>query len=144
MSNFRLKFVDPASKWEYVTETEAYMTLDTQLSDTMRQKHHENQFTPKPKTIEITSNVHTIYLPKRSYLMESLDNKILFMNENGLVFKWSAPFSDSFEDVDANIPRKLNISQVLGVVQVWFGLLIIATVSFVSEVIIFHFATIKK
>lgn len=133
----RLKFVDSNSKWEYVTERNAYITFETQLADETLRKNHERIFLPKPKTIEISTCSHIIYLSKRFYLREAMDDEITYMNENGLTSKWSASYKGSaiLEYIDTNIPRKLNISQILGMIEVWFGLLILASISFILEIL---------
>lgn len=87
-----------------------------------------------------------MYLSKRFYLRETLDDHIAYMNENGLASKWNAPYKEPaiLDYDDSNIPRKLNTAQILGLLEVWFGLLILASVVFISEIFSHHWMTIKK
>lgn len=134
------------SAWEYVTETEAYVTLNMQLIDETIRKNNERQFVPKPKSLKIFPCPHVVYMSKRFYLRETLDEEIGYLNENGLTFRWMEPYKESaiLNYDNRNSPRKLNTSQILGVVEVWSGLLILATVVFFCEIFSNHWMSAKN
>ncbi len=133
----RLKFVDSQSNWEYVTETEAYVSLEMQLVDETRRKTLEKVIFHKPKTVNIATFSHVLYLPKHTYLKQSLDDEITYMNENGLTEKWNAPYKEaSIHDInEGNLPEKLNISQLIGIIELCFGVLMMAIVVFILEIL---------
>lgn len=134
---FRLKFVDPQSKWEYATENEAYITMEAQIVDeAKRSTHNENAFFNLPKTLKVATISHVLYLSKRSFLKLPLDKEIASLNENGLTDKWNEPYQlTAIQDNDENIPQKLNISQFFGIIKVCCGLLVVAFAIFVGEIL---------
>ncbi|XP_037034207.1 uncharacterized protein LOC119072989 [Bradysia coprophila] len=119
--------------WEFVTETEAYVSMEIRLIDAVRREKPET----RPKTIKIVLAPHVIDMPKRFYLKDAMDDLISYMNENGMTSKWTAPYTESAirDNVDKRFPRKLNILQILGVVEVCLGALILSTLVFVFEVL---------
>lgn len=130
---FRLVPVNGSVEYKFVTETEAYVTMEIQLVDEIRRTKPET----KPKIVKIVLAPHVIDLPKRYHLVHALNDVISYINENGLMSKWMAPYKDSdiTDKVDKRIPRKLTISQILGVVQICFGALIISILVFVFELL---------
>ncbi|KAG4068684.1 hypothetical protein HA402_002375 [Bradysia odoriphaga] len=139
--NFYNMSADTGTDYDFVAETDAYVLLETRLvSETLRKSSEQRLNLPKPKTIRIISTAHVIMLPQRFYLKDTMDEIITEMNEFGLTSNWDGPFKEAalVNNVDKNIQRKLNMSQILGLVQIWLGLLILSTVVFILEVLCYY------
>ncbi|KAG4066952.1 hypothetical protein HA402_007700 [Bradysia odoriphaga] len=134
-----LKFVDAKlnSEFEYVTENEGYVTLELPLVDETRRKSYENGIFERPQTLKVVTCSHSLFLAKNSFLKHPLDDEITYMNENGLTEKWNAPYklSTLYDTTDVSTPRKLNLSQLIGIIEMCFGLLLVATVVFIFEIL---------
>lgn len=128
-----------------MTENEAYITLEMQLVDEEKRRINENEVFDKHKTIKIATFSHVLYLAKNSFLKQPFDDEITFMNENGLSEKWNAPYKLSaiYDTYDASTPRKLNLSQLLGIIETCCGLLLIALLVFIFEVLSLYWPDIK-
>lgn len=100
---------------------------------------------PKSKSLKLFTCGHIIYLSKRFYLGETLNDEIGHMNENGMTLKWMAPYKESaiLNYDDGQSPRKLKISQLVGVLEVWFSLLILAAIIFICEISSTHWISVN-
>lgn len=129
-----------------MTENEGYVTLETQLVDEARRKTIENAIFNKPKTLKIATFSHVLYLPKNTYLKQPLDDQITYINENGLTAKWDAPYKLTaiYHNDEGKGPRRLNISQLIGIIELCFGLFLVATVVFTVEMLSPYWPKIKR
>lgn len=127
-----------------MTENEAYVTLEKQLVNQTRQMSYENAIFHKPETIKIGTYAQVLILNKNSYLKPILDDKITSMNENGLSEKWNWRFKLSSIYDTANGPRKLNLSQLIGIFDMCFCPLLVATVIFIFEILSPYWPDVKS
>lgn len=91
------------------------------------------------KTLRIGVYPFVMYLSKHSCLTTEINDKIQYVVESGLIEKWTADYKETrfsnSDRLDKNTPRTLNIAQLLGVFQLYCLLLIVATISFVVEIV---------
>lgn len=128
--------MDANSAWESVTESEAYVTLEMYLIDQTKKKIHTNETIVAPHTLKVSTLSHTTFLAKNSFLKPAFDGVITQLNENGLLEKWSAQYRlSAMYHVNDAAPRKLNLSQFLGVIELCSVFLLMAAMVFVFEIL---------
>lgn len=134
---FRLKFIDPNATGKLYEADEAFVTYEMALVDDSKRNAYGNTKFDKPATVKIRAVSHVVYFPKHSYLKQPVDDQITYINENGLSDKWNAPYKLSaiYDDNVGSIPRQLNISQFIGIIEVCCGLILLAIVIFVFEIL---------
>ena len=87
---------------------------------------------------QLMSLPQVIYFQKNHYLVLTFNEKISMLNAAGLVDYWSKKYIKMkyvYGIQPAKAPRNLNISQLYGGFQIWFGGLGIGAVIFLHEYI---------
>ncbi|KAG4076488.1 hypothetical protein HA402_014452 [Bradysia odoriphaga] len=132
-----LQFHHPNSYWNYVTETEAYVYPMSPLIYNVTQMIYTKGYYTKFKTLRIGIFPFVLYLPKQSCLRGEINQKIQSVVESGLIEKWTSDYKEiRFADSDLDIvPRKLNMTQLLGVFQLCGLILVVALISFILEIV---------
>lgn len=90
----------------------------------------------KVKTLRIGVYPFVMYLSKQSCLTNEINNKLQYIEAAGLIEKWTSEYKETrFSNSDERVPRKLNLTHLFGVFQVYGLLLGVAFVAFIIEIV---------
>lgn len=84
------------------------------------------------------------YFHKRSFLTQIFSQKIEICRESGLIAHWTAQYKRQGRKHEQRKPKKLDLSNIVGIVQISAVLYIIAFIVFMMEVYGSTIGCIKK
>lgn len=124
-----------------MTENEAYVYPLSPLVYNETRIFNGKRLYRKIHTLRIGVYPFVMYLSKHSCFTPAINDKIQYVLASGLIEKWTAEyketrFSKSQRRHDENVPRTINITQLIGVFQLYGFFLIVASISFILEIVI--------
>lgn len=89
-----------------------------------------------------------IYFPKCSVLPNLFNNRMIFYREFGLIEYWTQQYTDSRSQLQSQkyekpLPKKLNIKNIIGIVEIYLVLLLLSGLVFIFELLSVKFAILK-